>query len=158
MKTRLLFPNRCKKIGWILLLPSAAIGILIMFFDFKLEFLDAKVFGIIYSEFPNPTSFFSFTKNNLTDEIIGTLFIIGALLVAFSKEKYEDEFIARVRIESLVWATYVSYFILIFCLLFVYGTEFFTVMVFNMFTILVFFIIRFYYALYKSKKSLSDEK
>jgi len=158
MKTKLLFPNQLKLIGWILLVPSTILGILMMFFNFKLMFLDTRVFGIISSEFPNPTSFFCFSKNNITDEIIGILFIIGAILVAFSKENHEDEYIAKIRLESLVWATYVSYFILILCILFVYGTGFFTVMVFNMFTILIFFIIRFHYILYKSNKSLSHEK
>jgi hypothetical protein len=32
------------------------------------------------------------------------------------------------------------------------------VMIFNMFTILVIFIIRFYYMLHRAKKSLSHEK
>ncbi len=158
MKTKLLFPNKFKRIGWIILVPSAILGILIMFFDFKLKLLNVKVFAIISDEFTSPVSFFRIIKNNITDEIIGILFIIGAILVAFSKEKYEDEFIAKIRLESLVWATYVSYFILIICVLFVYGFSFFTVMVFNMFTILIFFIIRFYYMLYKSNKSMSYEK
>lgn len=158
MKTKLLFPNKFKRIGWTILVPSAILGIMILFFDFELKLLNVKVFTFISDEFTSPVSFFSFIKNNITDEIIGILFIIGAILVAFSKEKYEDEFIAKIRLESLVWATYISYFILIICILFVYGFSFFTVMVFNMFTILIFFIIRFYYMLYKSNKSLSHEK
>lgn len=158
MKTKLLFPNKFKKIGWIILIPSSVLGLLIMFFDLEIGFLDVKVLAIISDKFTNSINFFSLIKNNITDEIIGISFIIGAILVAFSKEKYEDEFIAKIRLESLVWATYTNYLILILCILFVYDLSFFTVMVFNMFTILIFFIIRFYYMLFRSNKSISHDK
>ena len=79
-------------------------------------------------------------------------------MVAFSKEKHEDEFVAKTRLESLVWAIYVNYAILTLCFLFFFNMEFLLVMIFNMFTVLIFFIIRFYYVLYKSNKSLSYEE
>jgi FlaA1/EpsC-like NDP-sugar epimerase len=101
---------------------------------------------------------FGFTKVNLTGTIVGILFLIGAIFVAFSKEKREDEYIAGIRLESLLWATYINYGVLLFCFIFFYSFEFLYVMIFNMFTILIFFIIRFYYMLYRSDKSLSHEK
>jgi len=79
-------------------------------------------------------------------------------MVAFSKEKTEDEFILRTRIDSLLWATYINYFILIFCFIFFFGFEFLYIMIFNMFTILIFFIFRFNYVLYKEAKNLNNEK
>jgi hypothetical protein len=161
MKTKILFPNQFKRIGWILLVPSTILGILVIFFDFKLKLLDLKVFAI-YSRGINfmggPTTIMGFEKNNITDEIIAIIFLIGAIFVAFSKEKQEDEFIAKTRLESLVWATYINYAILIFCFIFFYNIGFLLVMIFNMFTILIFFIIRFYYILYRSNKSMSHEK
>lgn len=161
MKTKILFPNQFKSIGWILLVPSAILGVLILFFNFKLKFLDLNVFAIYSGGIDflgGSATIMGFEKNNITDEIIGILFLIGAIFVAFSKEKQEDEFIAKTRLESLVWATYINYAILILCFLFFFNIGFLVVMIFNMFTILVFFIIRFYYILYKSKKSLSHEK
>ncbi|HNX85002.1 MAG TPA: hypothetical protein PKK03_11175, partial [Bacteroidales bacterium] len=85
-------------------------------------------------------------------------FIISAFFVAFSREKTEDEFIARIRLESLLWATYINYGILLFCFMFFYDFGFFYVMIINMFTVLVIFIIRFQYLLHRAKKSLSHEK
>lgn len=159
MKTKLLFPNRFKLIGWILLVPSTILGILFLFHGYELGFLDVKVFAIYSSgDFFDPHTIFGFMKKNITAEVAGVLFIIGAVFVAFSREKQEDEFIAKTRLESLVWATYVNYAILIFCFLFFFDMGFFWVMIINMFTILIFFIIRFYYILYMSKKSLSHEK
>ncbi len=158
MKTKLLFPNRFKRIGWILLVPSTILGVLCIFNDFSFDFLDVKVFAIFSDDFLGPDTVFGLQKNNITDEIVGILFIIGALFVAFSKQKTEDEFIAKTRWESLVWATYFNYLILIFCFIFFYNTGFLWVMIFNMFTVLIFFIIRFYFILCMSKKSLSHEK
>jgi hypothetical protein len=158
MKTKLLFPNRFKRIGWILLVPSTILGILIIFFDFSFEFLDLNVFAIFSDSFFGPDTIFGFEKNNITDEITGILFIIGAIFVAFSRERNEDEFIAKTRLESLVWATYINYAILIFCFIFFYSTGFFLVMIINMFTILIFFIFRFYLILYITNKSLGHEK
>ncbi len=165
MKTKFLFPNRFKRIGWMLLVPSAILGIANIYFDFKLKFLDLKVLEIYWGGGMNFPPFqhsrlpsIGFVKNNITDEICGILFIIGALFVAFSKEKLEDEFIAETRLESLVWATYINYAILILCFLFIYDMEFMNVMILNMFSILIFFIIRFNYILYKTRKSLSHEK
>jgi small-conductance mechanosensitive channel len=158
MKTKLLFPNRFKRIGWILLVPSTILGILIIFNDFSFDFLDLKVFAVFSDDFFGSDTIFGLVKNNITDEIVGILFIIGALFVAFSKEKQEDEFIAKTRLESLVWATYINYVILILCFMFFYDGGFWWVMIINMFTILIFFIFRFYLILYMSKKSLSHEK
>ncbi len=158
MKTKILFPNHFKRIGWITLVPSAILGILTIFENVNFKFLDVKVFAIYSSMFPGPTIAFGVEKNNISDEILGILCIVGAILVAFSKEKHEDEFIAKIRMESLVWATYFNYSMLIFCTLFFYGIGFMYVMILNMFTILLFFIIRFYYQLYKLNKSVSHEK
>ena len=79
-------------------------------------------------------------------------------MVAFSKEKQEDELIAKIRLDSLVWATYVNYAVLMFSMLFIYGMSFLWVMIFNMFTILLFFIFRFNWQVKKLNKTMSYEE
>lgn len=151
MKTKFLFPNRFKRIGWIILVPSVILGILIFCGIVDFKFLEVKVFAIYSgSLLPGGETVFGVINENISEEIFEILCIVGAILVAFSKEKQEDEFIAKTRLESLVWATYINYAILILCLIFFYGVGFLYVLWFNMFTLLIFFIIRFYYILYKS--------
>jgi hypothetical protein len=160
METRFLLPNRCKLIGWILLIPSAILGFFVIFFEFNLKFLEMKVLTI-YSGGPapwDPAGKFGFESHNITGTIVGIMFLIGALMVAFAREKNEDEFISRKRLESLLWATIINYIILLFCFLFFYGLGFMYVMILNMFTILILFIIRFNYVLNRSSKSLRNEK
>jgi hypothetical protein len=163
METRFLLPNKFKMIGWFLLIPSTILGILQIFYlaGSGLKFLDLKVFTIYSGSFApwgSTTVVFGFDKVNLTGTIIGILFILGAVMVAFTKEKHEDEFIAKIRLESFLWATYINYAILLFCFLFFYGIGFMYVMIFNMFTIIILFIVRFNYVLYRSTKSLRYEK
>ena len=158
MKTNFLFPNRFKRIGWIILIPSVIVGIFMLSGIVTIDFLDVNVFTIYAKFLVEDHTLFGLVKNNVADEILTVLCIIGGILVAFSEEKQEDEFIAKTRTESLVWATYVNYAVLILCTLFFYGIAFWYVIILNLFTILLFFIIRFYYQLYKAKKSMGYEK
>ena len=163
METRLLLPNKFKLIGWILLVQSTILGIIQIFYfaGSGLKFLDASMFTIYSGSFApwdGSRVLFGFDKVNLTNTIIGILFILGAVMVAFAKEKHEDEFIAKIRLESFLWAPYINYAILLFSFLFFYGIGFMYVMIFNMFTIIILFIVRFNYILYRSTKQLQNEK
>ena len=154
----MLLPNRCKRIGWFILIPVTILGIVLMVADTVNMALHVKVFAIMNTEFLSKSQFFTFIKTDITGTIIGILFIVGALLVGFSKEKNEDEFIGNLRQSSLLWAVLINYILLIFCLAFIYGSAFFAVMLYNMFTVLIIFIARFNYILYRNSKSMSDEK
>ncbi|TYB73784.1 hypothetical protein ES675_06365 [Bizionia algoritergicola] len=98
---------------------------------------------------------FKIIKNGIVDELSALAIIIGGLIVGFTKEKIEDEFIYKLRTESLVWAIIVNYTILAFAVIFVYDMLFFNVMIFNMFTPLFIFIIRFNFL--KLKSTSHDE-
>ena len=158
MKTKLLLPTRYKKIGWIILIPATIAGIILSFTGFESDWLQATVFAIFNDAIFGEKQFFSFIHTNITNTVIAIFFIAGAMMVSFSKEKNEDEFIEKLRLSSLLWAVCVSYLLLLFAFAFVYGAAFLNVMIYNMFTVLIIFIIRFNYILYKNSKSISDEK
>ena len=158
MTSRLLLPNKYKVVGWFLLIPSAIVGVILSFTGFDAFPIKAKMFAILNDELFGKTKLFSFIEVSITNTIIGVLFIIGALFVGFSKEKTEDEFITNLRLSSLLWAVWVNHVLLLLAVLFIYGTPFFTVMVYNMFTILLIFIGRFNYILYRNTKTVTDEK
>ncbi len=138
-----LLPNYLKKAGWVLLLLATMIGILIIFFDLEFSWLNTKMFAVYNHEFFGKSEFFKVIETNLTNTVVGTLFIIGGLLVGFSKEKTEDEFIEKLRLSSLIWAVWLNSFLLILSFIFIYGSGFLSVMIYNMFTVLIFFILRF---------------
>lgn len=158
MKINYLFPNKYKKFGWMLLIPSAIFGCLNLFFEYQPEFFEWKVPTIYVDEIFGKNHFFGFVENNILDEILGVFIIISSLIVAFSREKSEDEYISKIRLESLVWAVYFNYSILIISFLFLYDMAFLWVMIFNMFTIILFFIIRFHWQIYSLKKASENEE
>jgi len=159
MKLNFLFPNKYKKIGWLILIPSAIIGLSTLIYEYEPSFLDFNVPAIFVDElFSVNKKTFRMVTNNILNEILGVLIIISTFLVAFSKEKSEDEYISKIRFESLAWAVYFNYAILILTFLFIYDFAFLWVMVFNMFTVLLFFIVRFNWQISKLKITTSYEE
>lgn len=153
----LLLPNRYKTIGWFILIPSTILGIALVITDFEFFSFESNVFALLHDSFgKQPRT--GLIKTNIVPTAVGALFIIGALMVSFSREKMEDEFIARLRQTSLIWAVVVNYILLLFSMLLIYGVAFLNVMLYQMFTVLIIFIIRFNYLLYKSSKEIPDEK
>ena len=158
MSQKLLLPNRYKTIGWWILIPAAILGIMLMSTDFEGFEWKGWVFAMWNDEILGESSAFSFVKTNVTNTVAGLLFLVGALLVGFSKEKREDEFIANLRLSSLLWAVLVNSILLLLSFMFIYGIAFLHVMIYNMFTVLIIFIVRFNFILYKNAKNMSDEK
>ncbi|NMM47791.1 hypothetical protein [Marinigracilibium pacificum] len=155
MKTSYLLPYEWKKAGWIVFIPSIAIGLYLVITEYEPSVFDLRLPSIFVDDFiDSDKKLYGIVENNFLNEIVGVLAIISGLVVAFSKEKIEDEFISKIRLESLVWATYVNYGVLLITILFVYDFSFFYVMIFNMFTILLFFIIRFNWQKIKLNKSI----
>ncbi len=158
MKSSYLLPYRFKCVGWIIFLPSLIMGLLFFIFNKELPIFDCKVLAISDLEAFGKHHFLTVIPNNIQDEIISILIIIGAFFISFSKEKSEDEYISKLRLESLIWATYINYFILVFSIIFLYEFSFYWILIFNMFTILIVFIIKFNWALWKFKKNTQNEE
>jgi hypothetical protein len=156
MKTRYLFPHRFKKLGWILLVPSLILGLLLTNEVISFPWLEMNVFALydpaMLGEKTGAKEAFEIIENNLADEIIACLLIVSTLLVACSEVRQEDEYIGKLRLESLLWATYVNAGFLIFCIFFVYGLGFYQIMVYNLFTLMLLFLVRFHLVLYKASK------
>ena len=158
MIRKLLLPNKYKIVGWSILIPAIILGIVLIFTDFEGMPLNAKIFAVLNNEIFGKSHFFTFINTNVTNSVVGILFIVGGLLVGFSKEKNEDEFIENLRQSSLLWAVLINYILLLFSFAFIYGTAFLNVMLYNIFTVLIIFIVRFNYVLFINSKSMSDEK
>jgi len=145
MKSKYLISNKFKIPGWLLLGPGLLAGLLEITMEFDTDILSISVLSLYNGDslFSNNNGFFLILTNGVLDEIIALCIIIGGLLVGFSEEKIEDEFIYKLRKDSLVWAIIFNYIVLMFAIIFIYEFTFFNILVFNMFTPLLFFIIRF---------------
>ena len=157
MKSRFLFSHKFKHLGWILFSTGFVLGVILLWNDIEYPNWETNVFPLIGSNDIFSSTFFEWTSNNIADEIASILIILGGILISFSKTKDEDEYISKIRMESLIWATYVNYMVLVLAIIFVFDLSFLNVLIYNMFTMLLFFMLRFHYVLYKSKK-LTDEE
>jgi len=126
MKKLKLLPGVYKWIGLILLAPSVYLA------THDISFLKTAHTGR------------NFTNDNLSDEIGFTGIFIGLLFVAFSRLKSEDEYTYYLRLTSLQWAVVINYTLLIAFTWLLYGTAFLAVPMYNMLTVLLIFIVRFY--------------
>lgn len=131
MKT-LLFPHRFQKVGWVIFALAAALGVYICVTGFEA----------------------SPALNNIA--IIGI--VVGGLLATCSREKVEDEMISHIRLNSLLIALYINYALLIVAALVVYDLDFLQVMIYQMFTILIVFMIVFRYQVWRTQKGAGNEE
>jgi hypothetical protein len=158
MKNLVLLPHTYKQIGWVLFVFGGTLGILLMMGKIEMNFLNMNVFAIINGELFQKLEFFTWIDVNMSITLTAMVFITGALVLAFSKEKEEDEFIQNLRLRSFQWSVIVNYSILLLAFVMVYGVAFFTLISIQIFLVIVLFIFRFHYLIYINKRSLKDEK
>jgi hypothetical protein len=153
----LLFPYRARYVGWLIFIPAAVLGVITLVDD---------DFGFSFLTFTLPKSIFltqpftgadddsGWTQVNLTNELAALAVMVGLFLVAFSRERVEDELISRMRLEALQWSVIVYYIILSLIILSSHGLGFFYVLSHNMFTLLLVFIARFRWLMYRHNHQL----
>lgn len=156
-----LFPHTYRYIGWTVLIVGLILGILLMFFHFSFTWLDIRVFAVaggsdIFSG-NSDNSMFQMVENNFTDEMVALLILIGSVLVAFSKEKVEDEYYSQLRFEAIVWALKIQSVLLLLAILFLYNFAFLSFMIIALVSFYLLYIGRYHYCVIRLKKASREE-
>jgi hypothetical protein len=148
-----LFSNRFKAIsGWIFYI-TIIIGLYLFFTDSFDDFLLVVPVPDLFGTTSVFTNGNGPVTNDILDELLTVLIIISGLVHCFSKEKVEDELISKIRLDSLIWSLYVNYGLVIIATILIYDFVFFNVLIFNLFTILLFFNLKLRYNLNMHYKS-----
>lgn len=147
-----LLPSKVKSYGWVILILSLVLWIGSFFEWMNFLNIELNLPAILYQSVMEPMQMFTIVKRDILPTLIGCLFIAGSCLIIFSKEKHEDEMIALIRLNSLLWAVGCNSLYLLFSFMFVHGFAFTNILVYNIGTIPIIFIARFYYQLYKVRK------
>ena len=159
MNTRLLFPHRFRLVGWLIFVPSALLGLACWYGSYTINWLDLNhAFGVTGIKVATQTAgeqSLRWGSNNLTDELACIGVIVGLLFIGFSREKIEDEMSGQLRLEALQWSVYANYLVLIVAMLTVYDSAFFEVLIYNMFTLLLVFIVRYRWLIWRNNALLS---
>jgi len=154
MDTKLLLPNRYKRLGWIIFVPCLILTILsILQLTPALSFFDGEHILSQWTTIKVPEkgtleAIFDETSNDLAGEILMTLTAIGFFFVAFSRERTDDEWIMKVRLESLLWAFYVHLGAFLLSVWLSFSLAFYAVLSWNMLTAPLVFLARFHWIVY----------
>lgn len=154
MKSRFLFPNQFKLLGWLLAIPGFVLGYFVLYHEYKIPGFELVI--------RHQDGLFISAVENFTNELALAMIVLGLLFIAFSKEKKEDELTARMRYNALYWAILINYLIygiwltatIIRAVFFpdirVIGefTDVLATTIYNLFTPLVIFVVRYYYLRY----------
>lgn len=157
MESKLLLSHRFNRIGWFLAIPFLIWGIgylvaqnIFEFDVFSFSFNADNKLGLSDGNF-----FFNLQGNNFTDELIAVGLMTGLMLIAFSKEKIEDEWVAKLRLDALLWGVFINALLLFIAFIVLYNDGFWYFMNINLFTPLLIFIIRFNYLKWKENRLLA---
>src|SRR5580698_2528636 len=146
MKPLLLFPSFFRLIGY----PLAAAGL---------------VFGFIYVYLDKVLIFADNGSHNYTLELGTTSEILGLMFIGFGRLKNENVQSNSLRLYALYWAVLIDFVILLFWWVLQlidtwlksnFSYPFRSLSDYNLFILLFIFIGRFYYSLYRDKKSKKE--
>jgi hypothetical protein len=154
MKPYLLFPPAFKIIGFILLVPGFILAYSYLFQNNAGSAISSRA----------PLGFNWPAGNGYTDESATTFLIIGFLLIGFSRLKNELDITHKIRLKALYWAVIVNclWIALFWMLMFLKDLISIPLLqhlnasvtvVYNLYILLIIFIGRFYYLLYRYTKS-----
>lgn len=149
MKSRFLFPYKSRFIGYVLIF--AYFPVMIAKKIFYHGYMDREVYSRLVDNPNLLTPFHVF-------DVIATLVVtIGLLLLAFSKEKFEDEQIIQLRLDSLQWTMYFTYILFIVTVISTNRIDLVHIIGINLWLQLVFFILRFRWVIFRLNQSLKAE-
>lgn len=143
MKSRFLFPHWCRFLGWGLVIAHVPMSII------------GRANGMTNPLDQPLVNTTLFTGEHLFFICTTLVMALGLFIVAFSREKVEDEQIWQVRLDSLRWAIFINYLVLIASLVFV--NDIAHLLELNLWVPLLFFIIRFRWVIFRLNSSLSRE-
>lgn len=159
MKRIYLFPNRLK-IPALVIFVISLILIILQLAGIEKE-INTTVFAFISDGFAliskKDNTYFGFVEENIYNEMLDCAFFISGIILAFSKEKIEDEMITFIRLKSLLYTTYFIFFLLILSEIFIYGLSFLNVIMGFLYTFVILTNIFYYTKLYIYKKQFSYE-
>ncbi len=140
-----LFSFKLRKIFGSIFFASIIIGVYFLIFS---NFLNDDNLKITPPNFLN----FQFNESNPSelwflrgkfDEMLSIIIILSGIVFSFSKTKIENDFVKNTRIKSLFLTVYVNYLILLLAIIFVNGSSFISILIYNMFSFLLIFNLIF---------------
>lgn len=133
-----LWPYKYKWIGAALIFFGLIGLVSFNLFDFQIKL---PVFAVCSSFFV--TKICTVFRTNVADEFIILFLLSGFFLLIFSKEKIENDTVKQLRLKAFSRAMIANMALLIFSTLFIYGNAYMVVLLINLFSFSLFYLIFF---------------
>lgn len=133
MKKKLLLPHTCKMIGWVVFIPLLILSIWVLLFESSQ--LTEKFYDIEWA-----------------NEALVIGLSVSMIMLAFSREKDEDEYTTAIRSRYLTLAFYLDAFILIVGTLMINDLDYLTFTFIQIFLVLLLFIVMFNIAMWRLRR------
>ncbi len=121
-KKSFLLPRSFRFVGILFFITGLLFGVARFRYGFKPDSLDLKMFAFCSSYLE--TKYLEIVRNNMGEEITGVLMLVGLFLIAFSREKEENEQTNSLRLKAFFIAAYLNFLFLLAALFFTYGFAF----------------------------------
>jgi hypothetical protein len=159
MKSNFLLPSGFRKAGWCMFFPGVILGVLYLLGEYPacLELGGTNAFAL-FDGFSDTNMFTVTFNDSWTEEFIIILLALALLFIGFSREKDEDECIANIRMNALVWAMTVNTALLIASTLLIFGLPYLTFMSIYMFSLMVLFIAKYQWLIYRFRKNSNNDE
>lgn len=157
MKPLRLLPHRIQNLGYLFLFVGI---IMIVALSIKEDLFEINIYVptlVSQGELLFSSVYFEISEHNVNYTLTSLLIVIGGLLVAFSKEKIEDEFIQSIRLKSFQLAILINYLLVLFALFFIYDFFYLYFLLLNVYTPLLIYIILFRINIYKAQIKNHEE-
>jgi len=148
----------------VLFVPFAIMGLILMFgHEDWLPTLPCKVIALfngpewITEKAVGPSPVVQIITDNMIEEVIIFGLVIALALIAFSREKDEDEYVEHLRAKSLVWSLIVNMILILIATLFLYGSNFLAFTWIYLFGVPLVFAIKFEIELYRFRHPSDEE-
>lgn len=147
-------PANFRFVGILFFILGFVLGVIRFKYGFKPEILDMKMFAFASSYIQ--TKYMEMIGNNMGEEIASFFLLTGLFLIAFSREKNENEEFNVIRLKAFFMAAYSNFVFLLAAVLFTYGFSFIYMLMLNMGFGLLVFIAAFQIMLFKSRSYKLD--
>jgi hypothetical protein len=121
-RNTLLLPSGFRLPGFVFLIAGSVFGVMRFWFDIKPKFLHMKVYAV-YSEYLGE-KYMHFIKDNMSEELVGVLLVLGIWMIALSRDRFENEEKTVARTKAFVISAYLQIIFLLFSFLLTYGIAF----------------------------------
>jgi uncharacterized membrane protein YfcA len=155
MKLTFLMPRNFRFVGIFFIVLGLILGISRFYFGNKPDMLDMKMFA--FSSSFLDTRYMEFVRNNLSEELTGFFLIAGLFLLAFSREKEENEQKNKLRLKAFYITAYLNFLFLLVSLFFTFGFAFIYMLIANMGISLLLYLVVFRTLLIQNRSLLSDQ-